>query len=243
MAVVEKLPVSFKTGIGLNYDARGPEGAVGVERVFGNWYRSTLVSQVLPKLDGVSSKLSAGAKAADIGCGAGVALIEMAKAFPHTQFHGYDISKHALARAEANKTNAGVKNVSFHDAAVDDLPGDGSFDFITTFDCIHDMTRPVEMIRTIRTALRPDGTWFIADIKSLPTFEENLEKNPMTAMLYAFSVMGCMSSALSEPDGAGLGTLGFNEAVARQMTAEAGFSRFQRHDFENPLNAYYEVRP
>jgi hypothetical protein len=64
----------------------------------------------------------------------------------------------------------------------------------------------------------------------------------MTSLLYAFSVMGCMSSALSEAGGAGLGTLGFNEAVARKVTAEAGFSRFKRHDFENPLNAYYEVR-
>ena len=72
--------------------------------------------------------------------------------------------------------------------------------------------------------------------------EENL-KNPMTGMFYAFSVMGCMSSAMSEPGGAGLGTLGFNEQVAREMTAEAGFTRFKRHDFENAFNAYYEVRP
>jgi len=243
MAVVERLPQSFKTGIGLNYDARGSQGAVGIERVFGNWYRFTLVQQVLPKLQGVTDKLRAGAKAADIGCGAGMALLEMAKAFPQSQFHGYDISQHALGRAEANKAVTGVKNVTFHDAAVDRLPADGSFDFITTFDCIHDMTHPMEMIRAIREAITPSGTWFIADPKSAPTFEENLEKNPMTALMYAFSVMGCMSSALSEPGGAGLGTLGFNEAVARRMTAEAGFTHFTRHDFENPLNAYYEVRP
>ena len=65
----------------------------------------------------------------------------------------------------------------------------------------------------------------------------------MTGMFYAFSVMGCMSSAMSEPDGAGLGTLGFNEQVARKMTAEAGFTQFKRHNFENVFNAYYEVRP
>jgi hypothetical protein len=65
----------------------------------------------------------------------------------------------------------------------------------------------------------------------------------MTSLLYAFSVMECMPSALSEPDGEGLGTLGFHEAVARRMTIETGFSRFTRYDFENPLNAYYEVRP
>ena len=54
--------------------------------------------------------------------------------------------------------------------------------------------------------------------------------------------MRCMFSALAEPDGEGLGTLGFHEAVARRMTTETGFSRVTRHDFENPLNAYYEVR-
>lgn len=243
IAVVERLPQSFKTGIGLNYDARGPEGAVGIERVFGNWFRFSLVPVVLPKLEGVTDKLRAGATVADIGCGAGMALIEMAKAFPHSQFHGYDISKHALARAENNKASAGVTNVTYHDAAVDRLPATNSLDFITTFDCIHDMTHPMEMIQAIRKAIKPDGTWFIADPKSAPTFEENLEKNPMTALMYSFSVMGCMSSALSEPGGAGLGTLGFNEVVARRMTAEAGFTRFTRHDFENPLNAYYEVRP
>lgn len=243
MAVLERLPEAFSTGIGLNYDARGAEGARGIERVFGNWYRFTLVSQVLPKLDGVTSRLEAGGKVADVGCGAGVALIEMAKAFPKSAFHGYDISEHALARAQDNKVRADVSNLTFHDAKVDGLPADASFDVITTFDCIHDMTNPFEMIRAVRKAIKPDGTWFIADVKSLPTFEENLEKNPLTALLYAFSVMGCMSSALSKSGGAGLGTLGFNEAVARRATAEAGFTRFARHDFENPLNAYYEVRP
>lgn len=68
-------------------------------------------------------------------------------------------------------------------------------------------------------------------------------KNPMLAMLYGFSVSACMSSAMSEPGGAGLGTLGFNPVVAKKMTAEAGFRQFKEHDFEDPSNLYYEVRP
>ncbi len=104
----------------------------------------------LPKLDGVVAKLQAGAKVADVGCGGGVALIEIAKAYPRSAFHGYDISKHALARAEANKTQASVRNVAFHNAAVDALSSDASFDFITTFDCIHDMAHPDVVIRAIR---------------------------------------------------------------------------------------------
>jgi hypothetical protein len=52
-----------------------------------------------------------------------------------------------------------------------------------------------------------------------------------------------MSSALSEPGGAGLGTLGFNSEVARQMTATAGWTRFEVRDFADPANLYYELGP
>lgn len=87
------------------------------------------------------------------------------------------------------------------------------------------------------------GTWFVADVHCGANLEENLaEGNPLLPMLYGFSVLCCMSSSLSTPEGEGLGTVGFGEAKARQMTTEAGFTRFKRHDFDNPLNAYYELR-
>lgn len=243
LLVLDQLRESFATGIGLPYDAFGSEGAKGVEGMLAPWFRTMLVPLVLPQLDGVVARLEAGTDAADIGCGTGVALIEMAKAFPRSSFHGYEISHHALAAAEENKRRAALANVTFHDAGRDRLPAAARFGFITAFDCLHDMTHPAETLRAMRAALRPDGTCLIVDINARPTFEENLSDNPMAAMMYGFSVLSCMSSALSQPGGAGLGTLGFSEPVARQMTAAAGFTRFRRHDFDNPVNAYYEVRP
>jgi hypothetical protein len=105
------------------------------------------------------------------------------------------------------------------------------------------MAHPDVVIAAIRGALKPDGTWLIADIHGEPTFEKNLSVNPLAALMYGFSVICCMSLALSEPGGAGLGTLGFPEPVARKMVTEAGFKVFTTHDFDNPINAYYEVRP
>lgn len=243
MAVLERIPEAFKSGIGLTYDALGPEVNRGVERLLAPWFRTQLVPVALPKLDGVVAKLQAGAKVADIGCGSGVALIEMAKAYPRSQFDGYDIAKIPLARARTNAAEVGVKNIAFHDATIDSLAGDESRDFITTFDCLHDMTRPDLVMRAIRKAIKPDGTWLIANVHGQPTFEQNLSGNPLAPFMYSISVVCCMSSALSEPGGLGLGTLGFPEPVARQMTREAGFTRFVTRDFENPINAYYEVRP
>ena len=65
----------------------------------------------------------------------------------------------------------------------------------------------------------------------------------MLAMFLGFSISSCMSSALSEPGGAGLGTIGLPPKALEQLTRTAGFTRFRAHDFEDPANLYYEVRP
>ena len=243
IGVTTRLPEAFRTGVGLPYDAFGPEGAHGIERGFAPWFRSLLVPVALPRLDGVVPALEAGARVADIGCGGGVALLEMARAYPNSEFHGYDISAHALERAETNRTESGVENAEFHDATQDPLPGDASFHFVTTFDVLHDMTDPASAMRSVRAALRDDGAWLICDIKARDGYEENVARNPMVALMYGMSVVSCMSSALSEPGGAGLGTLGLHEELAREMTKDAGFSSFETLDFDHPVNAFYLARP
>ena len=196
MQTLEPIAESFRTGIGLDYDAFGPEGAAGIERSFGPWYRNFLVPVALPALDGVVPMLEDGAHAIDIGCGAGIAVLTMAAQYPKSTFDGYDISEHALARAESSRAEKGLANAGFHNARRDPIPSDRSVDFITTFDCIHDMTDPVGMMETIRSAIKDDGVWLLVDIKGRDSFAENIEKNPMAPMMYGVSVMSCMSSAL-----------------------------------------------
>ena len=69
---------------------------MGIERSFEPWNRAHLVPDVIPTLDGMAAGLEAGAKVADIGCGAGGAVLMLAAAFPASTFTGYDISQHAL---------------------------------------------------------------------------------------------------------------------------------------------------
>ena len=88
-----------------------------------------------------------------------------------------------------------------------------------------------------------DGTWFCADVKGHPTFGENLQSQPLSGMLYGYSVTCCMRSALAVKGGAGLGTLGFDEATARKMVGEAGFTRFDTLAIDHPVNAFYQIRP
>jgi 2-polyprenyl-3-methyl-5-hydroxy-6-metoxy-1,4-benzoquinol methylase len=243
MESLNRVRESFVTGLGYDYDSHGPEGAVGIERGFEPWNNTFLVPTVLPALDGVVGRLTAGARVVDVGCGAGSAVLLMAAAFPESTFVGYDISRHALDRANEKLAAAGMTNVAFHDPRDSPIAADHSVDLVTTFDCIHDMTHPQEMMESIRTALADNGTWLLVDIKALDTFEQNARKNPMASLMYGVSVLSCMASALSEPGGAGLGTLGLSANVAREMAERAGFTRFRKLDVEHSINAFYEVRP
>jgi len=243
MHAIEHVRDSFHTGIGHDYDSHGPQGAVGIERSFEPWSNANLLPVVLPALEGVVDRLQAGASVVDVGCGAGGAVLLMAAAFPRSTFRGYDISQYALARAAQKLADSNLTNVAFDDPRISPMPGDHSVDLVTTFDCIHDMTQPQQMMNAIRTAIKPDGVWLLVDIKALDTFEENARKNPMASLMYGISVLSCMSSALSEPGGEGLGTLGLPESRARSMAEAAGFTQFRRLDIDHGVNAFYEVRP
>jgi 2-polyprenyl-3-methyl-5-hydroxy-6-metoxy-1,4-benzoquinol methylase len=243
IAALEAMPESFRTGLGHDYDSHGPRGAVGIERSFEPWNRKHLVATVLPMLDGVVEHLTDGATVADIGCGAGSAVLLLAQAFPASSVVGYDISRFALERAEAKRSAAGVANAAFRDPREHPLPVDHSVELVTTFDCIHDMTHPQAMMDDIRRAITDDGTWLLVDIKGRDSFAENVAKNPMAALMYGISVLSCLSSALSTSDGTGLGTLGLPAARARAMAEAAGFSHFRKLDIDHPVNAFYEIRP
>ena len=242
MAALNDMPAAFKSGIGHDYDSHGPEGAVGIERSCEPWNQNFLVPSVLPALDGVLKKLEKGALVADIGCGAGGAALLFGRTFPKSHIEGFDISQFALDRAEERRIDDNATNVSFHDPRSHPIPADGRYDLICTFDCIHDMTHPTEMMKSIRNALKPDGTWLLVDIKAQDSLALNVTKNPMASLLYGISVLSCMSSAMSEPDGEGLGTLGLSANLAEKMAREAGFSRFTRLDIDHSVNAFYEVR-
>ena len=243
MAALNKMPESFRTGVGHDYDSHGPEGAVGIERSFEPWTNANLIDTVIPAINGINETLASGATVADIGCGAGSAILLMGRHFPKSSFVGYDISQYALDRAEDKLNASGLKNVSFQDPRKQPLPTDNSIDFITTFDCIHDMTHPAEMMHAIRVALKPNGTWLLVDIKAHDTFALNAQKNPMAPLMYGISVLSCMSSAMSSPGGAGLGTLGLSAGNAESMAKSAGFSQFHRLDIDHSIHAFYEIRP
>lgn len=121
---------------------------------------------------------------------------------------------------EANLKAANLPNCFLVDAVDTPLGDSGPFDLVTTLDVLHDAPHPSALIAQVAKALKPDGKWLLADIASLEGTRQNVQNNPAAATMYAFSTCLCMACALSEPGGAGLGTLGFTENVAAKMLLE-----------------------
>ncbi|HKF75990.1 MAG TPA: class I SAM-dependent methyltransferase, partial [Candidatus Dormibacteraeota bacterium] len=175
-------------------------------------------------------------------CGGGLALLAMASAYPASRFEGVDLSRFAVEHAERAAATSGLDNLRFSVGRGEDLAPDGALDLVMTLDCLHDMTRPDVAAAAIRRAIRPDGTWLIREIRSTGTWSQD-RRNPILALFYGYSVASCMSSGLSEPGGAGLGTLGLPPPGVEELCRAAGFEHVVLHDLDDPANLYYEVRP
>ena len=174
---------------------------------------------------------------ADVGTGLGASAVLIAQAYPDSIVSGSDYHDGSIELAHKRAADAGVGDrASFEVESAQSFSGTG-YDLVTTFDCLHDMGDPLGAARHIRDALAPDGSWLIVEPAATDTVEGNL--NPVGRIYYAFSAFLCVPNALSQPGGYALGAQAGEDAI-RQITADAGFTRFRRVA-ETPFNNVYET--
>jgi 2-polyprenyl-3-methyl-5-hydroxy-6-metoxy-1,4-benzoquinol methylase len=239
---IDRLAEAFRTGLGFGWGDHGGATAHMQASMSSNRQKHFLVPVVLASVDGLIARLEAGIRVVDVGCGSGVAACVIAEAFPKSTVVGIDPSTHAIEAARERAGALGLTNVSFAEQTFDDL-APGSVDFLLTLDVLHDIPRPADAVVAARRAIDDDGVWLVADIKAAPTFEEN-RRNPMIGLFYSMSVVYCMNSAMSEPEGAGLGTLGLHPERLRGLVEGAGFTSFDYREFDEDVsNRYFEIRP
>jgi 2-polyprenyl-3-methyl-5-hydroxy-6-metoxy-1,4-benzoquinol methylase len=228
-----------RSGDGVGWGEHNSDVHVGCERFFQPSYAANLVAGWLPALDGVTDKLAAGARVADIGCGHGASTILMAQAFPLSVYTGFDVHGASIdvARQRADAAHVDA-DVTFETAAADSFSG-GPYDLFTMFDCLHDMGDPVGAARHLRRLIADDGTWMIVEPAAGDHVEDNL--NPVGRTFYGFSTLLCTPSSLSQPVGLALGTQA-GPARIRDVVTAAGFTRF-RIAAQTPFHLVYEVRP
>ena len=236
---VPRITESFRTGAGMGWGEHTEGVFHGCEKFFRPGYAANLVSAWIPALHDVKGKLEAGARVADVGCGKGASTILMAKAFPKSRFVGFDYHDKSIEAArESAKRNGVADRVTFEVARAKEFPG-RNYDFVTVFDCLHDMGDPIGAGAHIRQSLAKDGTCMIVEPFANDNLKDNL--NPVGRVYYSFSTLLCTPCSRSQEVGLCLGAQA-GEARIRDVVTSAGFNRFRRAT-ETSFNIVFEARP
>ena len=103
---------------------------------------------------------------ADIGAGSGYHVFQMAPKAAKGLVYAVDIQKEMLAEIERKKTATGISNISVVQGSEKsvNLP-EASVNKVLMVDVYHEFSYPVEMMASIKKALRPDGKVYLIEYR------------------------------------------------------------------------------
>jgi 2-polyprenyl-3-methyl-5-hydroxy-6-metoxy-1,4-benzoquinol methylase len=203
---------------------------------------SSLETHILPLVPSLTDRFLQGIRMLDVGCGRGLILNRLAALYPSSRFVRMDFSHEAIAYAREGASRAGRDNIEFVALDLSDFDQTAepeSFDFITTFDAVHDQARPLNVLKGIRRALKPDGEYLMQDISGSSHIHKDIE-HPIGTFLYTISCMHCMTVSLAQ-GGEGLGAM-WGEEKTREYLQKAGFRSITTHRLAHDIqNNWYVV--
>jgi SAM-dependent methyltransferase len=239
MSAVNK---GFHTGEGIPF-SQYPDFQQFMDYLADAKHKQVLIADFLPSVENgkLVERLTDGIRVCDIGCGEGVALNLMAKAFPKSTFLGIDNHEAAISVGRNEAQNMGLSNVVYKNQDAAKIVGNTEFcrqfDYICAFDAIHDQSHPLEVLKGIHYMLVPGGLFSMIDIKAFSNHGDNMD-HPMGAFLYTVSLMHCMPVGLND-NGTGLGMM-WGREQAEVMLSEAGFENIEVMEMENDgFNLHY----
>jgi SAM-dependent methyltransferase len=232
----ERLLECFETGAGMRYGEYPCFHAL-MEEDSSQTVRARLFDSILPLAPRLLDRLEKGIDVLDAGCGRASALLAMAERFPRSRFTGYDLCADAIEHARASAQSRGLDNAHFEMRDLGTFSDRDSFDFVTSFDAVHDQGDPQGLLVRLHAALRPGGVYLMQDVGGSAHLEQNRDF-PMAAFLYAISCVHCTPVSLAQ-GGPGLGTM-WGWETAESMLRDAGFAGIQRHTLpHDPMNVWF----
>ena len=240
---VDALLEAFRTGDGVPYADYGADLHEGQARFTRPMFENLIGTEWLPGIPGVDSRLRSHppARVADVACGEGRSSIAIAQAYEKVHVDGIDSDEVSIKAAERHLSGSGVEDrVAFHarDAAKVELGG--RCDLITIFEALHDMSYPVEVLRSCRALLAEGGSVVIADERVADAFVAPADE--LERFYYGFSILHCLPVGMVGEGAAGTGTVMRAETV-RRYGEQAGFGRFEVLGIENDFYRFYRLLP
>jgi ubiquinone/menaquinone biosynthesis C-methylase UbiE len=224
-----------------------PFGDVGSDMLHGqaglnrNAFLQLLGQEWLPKVPDVHDRLGSDppARVAEIGCGAGWASIALARAYPRVSIDGFDLDYASIALAQANANATELRDrVRFTMQDASQVQGDGDYDLVLAFECIHDMADPVGALRIMRRLAAPGGVVIVMDERVGESFTARNEDTEW--FMYGFSVLHCLPACMAEQPSAATGTV-MRLDTFREYAQQAGFHEVEVLPIENFFYSFYRL--
>lgn len=112
-----------------------------------------------------------GARCLDVGCGGGDVAMALARMVgPHGDVLGVDIDEVKLALARHEAADAGVRNVEYRHAGVEELTADGAYDVAYARFLLSHLPDPATALGRLAGAVRPGGVVAVQDIDYVGSF-------------------------------------------------------------------------
>ncbi len=234
---------AFRTGGGVPYADYGADLHEGQARFTRPMFDSLLASEWLPAVPEIHSRLTGEppARIADLACGLGWSSVAMARGYEKVAVDGIDLDEASIERARQLLTDSGVEDrVRFHcrDAADPELSG--RFDLVTIFEALHDMSYPVDVLRSARGLLAEGGRLLLADERTADRFSP--QAGDVERFYYGVSVLHCLPVGMVGENAAGTGTV-IRAGTVREYAGEAGFGGFEVAPVENDFWRFYVLTP
>jgi len=242
-SVMPKLLDAYRTGGGVSFGEYGAEMREAQAAFNRPGFNSLLAGEWLANgVPDLHARLQQpGARILDAGCGLGWSTIAFARAYPDATIVGVDLDEPSIERARQNAKDNGVDDrITFEFADAGDAKYVGQFDAVFIFEALHDLSRPVEVLASLRGACNDDGTVIVMDERVADEF--GAIGDPVERFMYAASVLHCLPAGMSEQPSAGTGTVMRTDTV-RRYAADAGFTRLDVLPIEHDFFRFYRLEP
>ena len=240
-SVLPAVEEAFRTGGGVPWEDYGELGRDAQGDANRPLFANLLGSEWLPAIADVHERLLADppARVADVACGAGWSSIAIARAYPKVTVDGYDLDEASVELARGNLAGTGVEDrVAFHLRDAGDPELAGSYQLVTVFEAIHDMSRPVEVLRALRGLAADDGAVVVMDERVADVF--TAPGDEVERLMYTYSVLCCLPVGLADTPSAGTGTVMRTDTLLR-YAAEAGFADVEVLPIEHEVFRFYRL--
>ncbi len=221
-AKLPELLTAYRTGGGVSWDDLGPDARESQSDMNRPWFEQRLAGALagVPAVHDVLNRQ--GARIADLGCGGGWSSIALARAYPEATVDGYDVDGPSVVLATSHAAEAGLAGrTRFHHVDVSGSDVREGYDAVFAFECVHDLSAPVEFLATARRATAADGVTVVMDEAVQPEFTapgDDLER-----LMYGFSLLVCLPDGMSSQPSAATGTV-MRESTLRGYAQAAGFT-------------------